>query len=88
MSTELTINELEALNQLVTFHNGDNPTEFWCADTEPTDIGPEDWTDQQRGGLVASLIKKGLAQLFRAEEYSLGCDILVVTNEGLAARSR
>ena len=88
MSTELTINELEALDQLVDEHCDDNPTNCYSAQTRPIDIGPQDWTEQQKGGLVASLIKKDLIWLCRGEEYSLGCDVLVITDEGLAERSK
>lgn len=80
---KLTFNEVQALNDLCDGHDGEDFTSPYGSQNEPECIGPAGWNMQQRGALIASLIKKGLAQHNDGKEYSLGCDIITITNEGL-----
>ena len=80
---KLTTNEVQALNDLCEGHDGEDLTCPYGSTNEPAYIGPAGWNMQQRGALIASLIKKGLAQHNDGEEFSLGCDIITITNEGL-----
>tara|TARA_R110002074_G_scaffold356008_1_gene528050 strand:- start:22 stop:339 length:318 start_codon:yes stop_codon:yes gene_type:complete len=80
---KLTINEVQALDDLCDGHDGEDLTSPYGSQNEPECIGPAGWNMQQRGALIASLIKKGLAQHNEGEEYSLGCDIITITKKGL-----
>ena len=84
--SNLTENEILVLNQLVSNHCGEEVTSPYGSEGGyPNEVGPKGWSKQQRGGLVASLLKKGLIELYNGKEYSLGCDILAITDSGLEA---
>lgn len=81
----ITQNEQDALNQLFNGHDGEDLTSPYGGHFAPEDLGPVEWNKKQRGGLVTSLLKKGLVEIYDAKEYSLGCDIIVLTYKGLNA---
>ena len=81
---KLTFNEVQALNDLCDSHDGEDLTSPYGSQSDPASVGPTGWNMQQRGALIASLIKKGLAYHYDGEEHSLGCDIITITNKGLA----
>ena len=85
MTIEITEHENLALRQLIQWHSAEDPTSLCGSETGPREIGPRDYTAQQSGGLAASLLKKGLVQLCTAREYSIGCDVLVLNDDGIEA---
>jgi hypothetical protein len=81
----LTTNEVFVLNQLLENHDGEDLTSPYGSQNYPNEVCPIGWNAQQQGGLISSLLKKGFVNIYNGKEYSLGCDVITITEDGINA---